>query len=74
MAKQIGGEKMRELGALLTQKLDGLGFCLITFPFHEEHGMANYISNGSRYDMIKFLYETLETLLEDKDFMTPNEN
>ena len=74
MAKQIGGERMRELGTLLKKELNGLGFCLITFPLKEEGGMANYISNADRHDMIMFLYETLETLVEDKDFMTPNHN
>lgn len=74
MSQQIGGEKMRELADMLSAKLKGLGFCLIVFPFNETDGMANYVSNAQREDMILFLYETLESLLDESDFMTPNEN
>lgn len=70
---QIGGEKMRALGTLIQKQIPKLGFCLIVYPFNEK-GMANYISNSEREDMIIFLEETLERLKQKKDFSTPNSN
>jgi hypothetical protein len=73
MAKQIGGEKMRELAAMIENEIPGLGFCLLVYPFHA-NAMANYISNSQREDMILFLEETLERFKEQRDFQTPNSN
>ena len=73
MAKQIGGEKMRELATLIEKEIPGLGFCLLVYPFYEK-GMSNYISNSQREDMIFFLQNTLDRFKEQRDFQTPNSN
>lgn len=57
-------ETMRDLADTLDEVLTklmgpGTGFALITFKFNQT-GTANYISNGTRDDMIQFLRETLE--------------
>lgn len=67
------GEHMRLLGNLLQEANPGLCFVLLVAPF-EEYGMANYISNGQRSDIIKFMRETADRLERGKDFSTPNKN
>ena len=71
--KQIGGEQMRILAQMIQNKIPGLGFALIVFPFFES-GISNYISNAVREDMIKALDETVARLKYKKDFMTPEIN
>ena len=43
-----------------------LGFCLIVFPFHLG-GIANYVSNAEREDMINALEETVLRLKNNQD-------
>ena len=69
----IDGKKMREIGKLITKRLDGLGFALLVFPLSSP-GISNYISNGKREDMIKALEETAERLKSKEDFQTPDQN
>lgn len=45
---------------------DGYGFVVLVFPFGEP-GVANYISNGSREDMITALREKADVLEAKKD-------
>ena len=42
------------------------GFCLLVFDFHKP-GIANYISNARREDMIKSLRETADRLEKHQD-------
>jgi hypothetical protein len=64
---------MRKLGERLKKEIPGLGFALFVFEFYEP-GMANYISNAQRADMIKALEETLARLKSKQDFKIPEEN
>lgn len=73
MAKQIGGQQMRNLAEKIKKEIPGLGFALLVFEFHTP-GMSNYISNGQREGMIKALKETVERLEKGKDFTTPETN
>ncbi len=38
------------------------GFCLLIFPKNKKHGIANYISDCDRDDMIKFLRNTADRI------------
>lgn len=71
--KQIGGEEMRQLGRKIQTEIPGLGFAIVVFePNHP--GMANYLSNAQRSDMIKALEETVKRLKGNTDFPTPETN
>ncbi len=74
--KQVGGHEMRELANMIDEKIEGLGFALIVFPFNPDgqKGISNYISNAQREDMIKALEETLGRWKNNEDFMTPEIN
>ena len=66
VTNQIEGEvAMRQLADTLNGVVkdlfgDDAGFALLTFQLGDSDGVANYISNGSRDDMIHFLRETLQ--------------
>lgn len=64
---------MRKLGRMLKHRIKGLGFALIVFKF-KEPGISNYISNGSREDMIKALRECADRIERNQDINTPEEN
>ena len=74
MAKQIGGERMRELADLIKKEIPGLGFALLVYEFGENDALTNYISNSKREDMVLALGEVLERFKNKGDFMTPNKN
>ncbi|RLC88860.1 MAG: hypothetical protein DRJ03_01070 [Chloroflexi bacterium] len=42
------------------------GFLFIAFPFDDNDGKADYVSNGKREDMIKFMKETIERFEKEK--------
>lgn len=65
--------KMRQVGEILKQQLPGLGYALFVFEFNNS-GMANYISNAQRKDMIKCLEETLMRFKNQQDIKTPEAN
>ncbi|HLI94243.1 MAG TPA: hypothetical protein VKU83_11555 [Puia sp.] len=74
MAQQIGAAQMRKLGKKIRNEIPvNIGFCLLIFEFHKP-GIANYISNAQREDMIKSLRETADRLEKGQDFKTPEEN
>lgn len=73
MPKQIGGQQMRDLADKIKKEIPGLGFALLVYEFNNP-GIANYISNGQRQDMIKAMKETIERLESNKDFTTPESN
>lgn len=73
MSRQIGAMQMRQIAKRLRKDLEGLGFALFVFEFHKP-GMANYISNAQRSDMIQALKETIARLEGGQDFKTPEEN
>lgn len=59
------------LEEVLTEKAGKrVGFCLLVFPFDGDTGGkgADYITNGKREDMIKFLRETATRLENKEDF------
>lgn len=66
-------EKMQKLGRMIVNELHDLGFCLLVFEFSDV-GMANYISNTIRQDMIKALREAADRLEKNRDFRTPRHN
>jgi len=70
MITMIDGEGMRQLGRKIKSEIPGLGFCLLVFEM-DKPGIANYISNGHREDMLKALQETLDRLNGKQDFKTP---
>jgi len=70
MITQIDGEGMRQLGRAVKAAIPGLGFCLLVFEINKP-GIANYISNGNREDMLQALQETIDRLKENKNFKTP---
>jgi hypothetical protein len=45
---------------------EGFGFCVLVYK-HNEPGLANYISNSEREDMVKALFETAYRLKENQD-------
>jgi len=49
------------------------GFMILVFPFGNK-GVANYISNAKREDMIIALREKADVLEKGKDFETPENN
>ena len=73
MKKQIGGQQMRDIAEMISEKIPGLGFALIVFQF-KKPGMSNYVSNAQRADMIKALEETLTRWKNNEDFTTPETN
>jgi hypothetical protein len=73
MNNQVGAEKMRALGKMLSEEIPGLGYALFVFEFYRP-GVANYVSNAQREDMIKTLEETLARFKAKQDFDTPEEN
>lgn len=59
---------MRSIGQVINDTLpDHVGFILLTFPYNEEKGRANYISSAKRDDCIKFLRETADRLERGED-------
>jgi hypothetical protein len=73
MSNQIGAEAMRELGRIISKQIPGLGFAVLVFELRRP-GVANYISNAQRQDMILALEETLKRWKEGGTFNTPEEN
>lgn len=73
MKNQIGAAEMRKLAEKVKREIPGLGFALIVFEFHKP-GIANYVGNAQRADMIKALEETLARWKNDDVFKTPEEN
>lgn len=49
------------------------GFTILVFPLNKP-GVANYISNAQRADMIKALREMADRLDNNQDFKTPENN
>lgn len=69
------GNGMRLLADLLKELLPKeWGFVLLTYPFGGVKGLANYVSNAQRQDIIKFLRETANRLEKGTDYQTPNNN
>lgn len=52
----------------------GWGATLLVYPFNGQSGIANYISDAEREDMINYLRETADRLEGKKDFPTPEAN
>jgi len=73
MSNQIGAIAMRKLGDVIKKTIPGLGFAIIVFEFNKP-GLANYISNANREDMIKSLEETIARLKGGEILKTPEEN
>lgn len=70
----IDAEQMRFLAQLIDQMLLGKwGFTLLVFQKNKP-GIANYISNAQRSDMILGLRETADRLEKGEDFHTPESN
>ncbi|MGI0106719.1 hypothetical protein [Salinimicrobium sp. WS361] len=51
----------------------GFGCTILVYP-HYDKGIANYISDSERSDMIKHLRSTADRLEKNQDFPTPENN
>lgn len=69
----IGANKMRRLAEMLKKEMPGTGFALLVFNFNDP-GMANYIGNAKREDIIKAFRSTSDRLDKRQDIQTPEEN
>lgn len=70
----VGAQQMRAMGEALREVLPkGLGFALLVFAT-DNPGLANYISNCDREDMIKALRETADRLEKGQIIPTPESN
>lgn len=75
MGKLTGARQMQKLGDMIVKEIDNkdIGFALFVFPF-KAPGISNYISNGSRKDMIEALKEKIRRFENNEDIRTPKEN
>ena len=73
MSKFVDGQKMRSLATSIQNQIPNVGFALFVFDFHTP-GIANYISNASREDMIIALEEKVKRFKNMEDFPTPEHN
>lgn len=67
----FGADRMKRLGDTIKKEIPGFGFTLLVFEFHNP-GIANYISNANRQDMIVGLRRMVDILEKGKDFPTPH--
>lgn len=66
---------MKQMGDEIQSKLPSdIGYVLLTFPFSNGKGIANYITNADRKDLIKFLRETADSWEKNEVFDTPENN
>ncbi len=72
MADLVGAQKMRDLAKMVSKEIPGIGFSIIVFPFHQK-GIANYISNAQRADMIVALEGVLSRWKNNDTINTPEE-
>ena len=70
MSKNVDGQKMRDLAAIIGREIPGIGFAVLVFDFNEP-GIGNYVSNAQREDMIISLKETVKRLEGGRTFPTP---
>ena len=59
-------EILKSEGKRISKKFPGMGFLLIMFEFSSP-GVANYISNGRREDMVEALREAANRLEKSQD-------
>ena len=51
-------DRMQMIARMINEELPaGWGFCLFAFPFGDEAGRCNYVSNGKREDVLKVVSE-----------------
>ena len=70
-------EAIAKLGKVLDEVLEDMygyriGFALFTFPFDGDGEVGDYISNGQRENMIKFMRE-IATRLESREYIPPTQ-
>ena len=65
MTKKFTAEGMQAALTALTEVWPKMFICLLVAP--HEPGIANYISNGAREDVIKALRETADRLEKNQD-------
>lgn len=73
MSKHVDAQKMRDIAGMIQKKIPKIGFALLVFDFNTP-GIANYISNAQREDMILALEEKVKVLKEKRDIPTPEGN
>lgn len=62
-------EDLSELARVLDEALpQGWGFVLLSFPFDDEPGRMNYISNAKREDVLKAMQEFIDKNKHPDDF------
>jgi hypothetical protein len=71
-AMKLRNESLDKIAKTLEEILTDLygkkmGFALFMFPFNEEGPAGDYVSNGQREDMIKFMRELADRLEAGKD-------
>ena len=82
MSIQVGAQEMRDIAEFVSYLLhedkgrikNEIGFCILTFDVKTDRGMANYVSNCQREDMIKALKEFIDRNETQRPFDTPSEN
>lgn len=70
MSKAVDGQKMRHLASMVKEEIPGVGFAILVFDFGGP-GVANYVSNAAREDMVLALKETASRLEAGMTFPTP---
>ena len=71
MSTRVDGQFMRDLADGIREALpQGLGFALLVYD-HNVPGMANYVSNSQRSDMVTALRECADKLDAGMTFNTP---
>jgi len=64
-------EWMQLIGGVVKEVIpEGYGFFVFVFPFGDEHGRSNYISNGNREDVIQTMKEFIKRNEHNEDWMT----
>lgn len=69
----MSAQLMRKALKKVTELIPGYCITLLVWEFNKP-GLANYVSNGDRSDMIKALRETADRLEKNQTFDTPEEN
>lgn len=74
MSNLPSGQLMRDALTKVKEMLPiGWGATLLVYPFNKK-GIANYISDAERADMIKYLRETADRIEKNQRFDTPESN
>lgn len=61
---------MNDIGQAVNERIpDGFGFFVMVFPFENDDGRANYVSNGKREDVVNAMKEFIIRAGAEEDWM-----